>query len=385
MSISLYFILLFFFKFSVVHYTSSPIVLSRVMRIPVTRTVYNTPLRTLPHHQNQHQRTFFPQVGGVVRKESVPELLSSLSLISTDTITVKDLEPLNSDPPSDNIKSRERKLSLTTPPDFNINTTFSPHRMSTSTPMTRPVPVSTPRAQLIHDRISANVTISTNVSELDKVMVMRSEYFLLLAFPRKVACVCVCVCVFMLVRVCMCVHVCVYVCLCDCTCHAPHLSSPHLTSPHSSPHSSPRRTSLHLYFPLLLFSSSLSFFLRHLTFLILSAKFILFSLFLLYFTLCTSDCTNVQAYVTVRFPEESDREEDIDEDREEEDGDHDIDNPESCAAILRDAIVTVTTSLPSIVQADPELTLEFFENLLEGLSVQHDSKSRTNTCHFNTK
>ena len=101
--------------------------------------------------------------------------------------------------------------------------------------------------------------------------------------------------------------------------------------------------------------------------------------------LCTSDCTNVQAYVTVRFLEESDREEDGDEDKEEEDNDHDIDNPESCAAIFRDTIVTVTTGLPSIVQADPELTLEFFENLLEGLSVQHDSKSRTNTCHFNTK
>ena len=86
----------------------------------------------------------------------------------------------------------------------------------------------------------------------------------------------------------------------------------------------------------------------------------------------------------MRFLEESDREDDEDEDSE-EDNDNDIDNPESCGAILRDAIVTVTTSLPSIVQADPELTLEFFENLLEGLSVQHDSKSRTNTCHFNTK
>ena len=116
-----------------------------------------------------------------------------------------------------------------------------------------------------------------------------------------------------------------------------------------------------------------------------TSKFTLFSLSPLSFTLCTSDCTNVQAYVTVRLLEESGRENDEDEDKEEEDDDHDIDNPESCAAILRDTIVTVTTSLPSIVQADPELTLEFFANLLEGLSVQHDSKSRTNTCHFNTK
>jgi hypothetical protein len=149
------------------------------MRIPVTLTAYNTPVRTLLHHQNQHQRTFFPQVGGVVRKESVPELLTSLSVISTDTITVKDLEPLNSEPLSDNVKGRERKLSLTTPPDFNINAAFSPHRMSTSTPLTRPIHVSPPRAKLIHDRISASVTISTNVNELDKVMVMRSESFLL--------------------------------------------------------------------------------------------------------------------------------------------------------------------------------------------------------------
>jgi hypothetical protein len=139
------------------------------MRIPVTRTVYNTSVRTLPHHQNQHQRTFFPQLGGVVRKESAQELLTSSSLISTDTVTVKDLEPLNSDPLTDNIKGREGKLSLTTPPDFNINTAFSPHRMSTSTPMTRPIPVSPPPAKLIHDRISAFVTISTNVNELDKV------------------------------------------------------------------------------------------------------------------------------------------------------------------------------------------------------------------------
>ena len=79
------------------------------------------------------------------------------------------------------------------------------------------------------------------------------------------------------------------------------------------------------------------------------------------------------------------REGDRDRDRDRDGSrDGDGDDPESCAAIPRDTIVTVTTSLPSIVQADPELTLEFFENLLGGLSVEHDSKSRTNSCHFHT-
>jgi hypothetical protein len=187
-------------------------------------------------------------------------------------------------------------------------------------------------------------------------MIMRSEYFLLLRGTSVCVCVCVCACSCVCVLYCLCVWL-----------HSSH-TWPHLTPP---------------FFP----SSSLllfSFLLCHLMFdtlfeilLILTPPSLLHSMHLWLYE---------QAYVTVRFLEESDREEDGDEDKEEEDNDHDIDNPESCAAILlRYTIVTVTTSLPSIVQADAELTLEFFENLLEGLSVQHDSKSRTNTCHFNTK
>ena len=35
-----------------------------------------------------------------------------------------------------------------------------------------------------------------------------------------------------------------------------------------------------------------------------------------------------------------------------------------------------------ISQADPELTSEFFENILEGLSVEHDSTTRTNRLYI---
>ena len=40
----------------------------------------------------------------------------------------------------------------------------------------------------------------------------------------------------------------------------------------------------------------------------------------------------------------------------------------------------MSISLPSIMQADPDLTLEFFENLLRGLSVEHDSNTKVNKC-----
>ena len=35
-----------------------------------------------------------------------------------------------------------------------------------------------------------------------------------------------------------------------------------------------------------------------------------------------------------------------------------------------------------VLQADPELTLEFFENILKGLSVEHDATTGTNKLYL---
>jgi hypothetical protein len=43
-------------------------------------------------------------------------------------------------------------------------------------------------------------------------------------------------------------------------------------------------------------------------------------------------------------------------------------------------IVSTTISLPSAMQVDPELALEFFENVLSGLSVEHDTNKKVNTA-----
>ena len=52
---------------------------------------------------------------------------------------------------------------------------------------------------------------------------------------------------------------------------------------------------------------------------------------------------------------------------------------------MADTQVAVSTGLPSIMQADPELTLEFFENLLSSLSVEHDSNTKINKCLIELK
>ena len=58
------------------------------------------------------------------------------------------------------------------------------------------------------------------------------------------------------------------------------------------------------------------------------------------------------------------------------------DNQLNRVAVLAGTTVSLSTGLPSIMQADmdPELTLEFFENLLKGLSVEHDSNTKVNSC-----
>ena len=48
-------------------------------------------------------------------------------------------------------------------------------------------------------------------------------------------------------------------------------------------------------------------------------------------------------------------------------------------AIVANSIVSTSISLPSAMQVDPELGLEYFENVLAGLSVEHDSNKRLNT------
>ena len=35
-----------------------------------------------------------------------------------------------------------------------------------------------------------------------------------------------------------------------------------------------------------------------------------------------------------------------------------------------------------VLQADPELTVEFFENVLKGLSVEHDATTGTNKLYL---
>ena len=58
------------------------------------------------------------------------------------------------------------------------------------------------------------------------------------------------------------------------------------------------------------------------------------------------------------------------------------DNDQHRVAIAADTQVSIVTGLPSIMQADPELTAEFFENILEGLSVEHDSDLKTNRLYI---
>jgi hypothetical protein len=48
-------------------------------------------------------------------------------------------------------------------------------------------------------------------------------------------------------------------------------------------------------------------------------------------------------------------------------------------AVPAGSTVTMMVSLPSIVQADPEMILSFAENLSQNLKVEHDSRSGENT------
>mmetsp|Transcript_32306 Transcript_32306/g.30807 ORF Transcript_32306/g.30807 Transcript_32306/m.30807 type:complete len:847 (-) Transcript_32306:33-2573(-) len=59
------------------------------------------------------------------------------------------------------------------------------------------------------------------------------------------------------------------------------------------------------------------------------------------------------------------------------------DNSSKKVAIAAGTKVSLTTGMPSIMQADPELSMEFFDNLLDGLSIEHDSGTRKNTCYLN--
>ena len=47
--------------------------------------------------------------------------------------------------------------------------------------------------------------------------------------------------------------------------------------------------------------------------------------------------------------------------------------------------VRLTAGLPSIMQADEEMILEFFDNLIDGLFVVHDSNTGTNTASIVAK
>ena len=56
------------------------------------------------------------------------------------------------------------------------------------------------------------------------------------------------------------------------------------------------------------------------------------------------------------------------------------DNFNDKVAVRAGDVVRLTVGLPSIMQADDELILEFFENLVDGLYVVHDSNAGTNTA-----
>jgi hypothetical protein len=56
------------------------------------------------------------------------------------------------------------------------------------------------------------------------------------------------------------------------------------------------------------------------------------------------------------------------------------DNFNNKVAVKAGDEVRLTVGLPSIMQADEELILEYFDNLVDGLYVTHDSNAGTNTA-----
>ena len=45
--------------------------------------------------------------------------------------------------------------------------------------------------------------------------------------------------------------------------------------------------------------------------------------------------------------------------------------------IFKEIVAVLTIESNIVIQADPELTLDFFENILKGLSVEHDTTTGT--------